>query len=353
MKRINFYFLFIICLLFSSLRLSGSPYSQDIRNFENDRWDSSIDLSNYIPILTRGKIVHAQDMRTYLEERGKIAKFSNEVLFVILESDNRFVAAVCKPKSEEQKSAAIAESIAYTLWEECFAPFTHLHAIPPTVVRQLPDGKWASIQYFVKTGNEEDLWRPDYRKTTFETCDTDAVNQISVFNTLFNDWDCHPGNYLATLNEGRVHLARIDNESIENKGRILKWGERPYIPVLFSEDPIAIPRIEIDLKPDLLLESFIELVESFGFEKFGSTRIYPYAVDEKNRSSLLVESGILWLRFHQNNPGAFPLPKPPYHPILLEALYELNEQSLNRIYAPLIECDPDRFSGRVADVLER
>jgi hypothetical protein len=205
-------------------------------NFRNVAWDEKKDFSAVLDCMINGTLIYTCGMREFLERKGKTARFNNEVHYGILKYENFYMAVAYKPKELSDVSAAYAEKVAYDIYERAIAPHTGNHFIPPTVIRIMSDGRVASYQFFVETEDQEDMWNPAFRETVFKTVSHEVVQEMAVFNTVFNDWDRHPGNYLATLRENRYHLASIDNESIENKGWLLQWGQRSYIPVFFTDD---------------------------------------------------------------------------------------------------------------------
>lgn len=324
-------------------------------NFKNPAWDEKKDLSAILDCMRKGDLIYTCEMRTFLERRHKTATFNNEVHYGILKQENFHVAVVYKPKEASDVSAAYAEKVAYDIYETVIAPHTGHHFIPPTVVRTMSDGRVASCQFFVETDDEEDMWNPAFREKVFKTLPHEVVQEIAVFVSVFNDWDRHPGNDLATWREDRFHLALIDNESIENRGWLPGWGERTYVPVFFTEDPRANIQKELHLSKEITLPDFKSLLADHGFKEVPRMRvIFNNLVNRGDGKRVcLISNNALLVCFHQGNEKAFPLPKGPYPQALIEIYRRLNKESLDACFQPLVKLDPERFSTRVSDILLR
>lgn len=323
--------------------------------FKNPAWDESKDYAATLECMEKGSLVYSCDMRDFLSLKGKKARFHNEVHYGILRYENSYVAIAYKPKKTSEISAAYAEKVAYDISEKLLAPFTGRHIVPPTIVRKMPDGRIASCQFFVETCNEEDMWNEEFRNQVFERASQDVIQEMSIYNAVFNNWDRHPGNYLATQRDGCFYLASIDNEAIENKGILLNWGERSYIPVFFTEDSRASKRKEIKFSKDITLSEFKVTLGDHGFKEVPRMKnIFNKLVARGDSSrSLVIDEGVAAIAYHQGNLTAFPLPTGPYSQNLIKAYSRLNKQSLDECYRPLVELDPDRFGNRVFDVLAR
>lgn len=323
--------------------------------FHNPAWNEKEDLSHFIEPMQEGKIIYTCPMREYLESKGKVAKFNNEVHYGIIQHNDLFIAVVLKPKFDNEASAAYAEKIAYDIYENVIAPNTHNHFIPVTVVRLFTDGRLASCQYFVETQNSEDMWNAEFRTQVFSHTDHKLIQELAVFNAVFNNWDRHPGNYLATFRDGSFHFASIDNESIENTGILIKWGQRAYIPLLFSEKEESQIEKEIFISNDLSLEQFTSLLLQYGFPfEREAKKIYNNLLQRgQNSRHCYISHGMFMIQFHEGNNEAFPLPKPPYPSYLVELYKNLTEETLLPYYQPLIKLDPERFRNRVSQVLQR
>ncbi|MGH7806911.1 MAG: hypothetical protein ACRENT_02360 [Thermodesulfobacteriota bacterium] len=304
--------------------------------------------------MQNGDLVYSLPMRTFLGGKNKTAQFNNEVHYGILKYKNSYVAVVYKPKEGSDISAAYAEKVAYDIYEKAIAPYTGNHVIPPTIVRAMPDGRVASCQFFVETGDQEDMWNSVFREAVF-TSTSESIQEMAVYNTIFNNWDNHPGNYLATWREGCFHLASIDNEAIENKGYLPEWGERNYVPVFFTNDDRASVQKELRLPKDITLADFNALLLEHGFKEVPRIKtIFNNLVDRGDSHRIcLIANGVFWVRFHQGNQEAFPSPKGPYSQILIETYRRLDRAILGECFRPLVELDPERFSTRVSDILAR
>lgn len=323
--------------------------------FKNPAWNEKKDFSVILSCMTYGKLVYTCEMREFLTRKNKTATFNNEVHYGILQHENSYVAIAYKPKEPSNISAAYAEKVAYDVYERTIATHTGNHFIPPTIVRTMPDGRVASCQFFVETADDEDMWNPITRETVFKSAPHDVVQELSVFNTVFNDWDRHPGNFLAPWREGCFHFASIDNESIENKGFLPVWGQRNYIPVFFTDDNRATAHKELHLPKDITLADFSSLLSENGFQEI--PRIKNIFNNLANRGDgnriCLIKSGALSVCFHQGNESAFPLPKAPYPDVLVETYRHLDRAILDECFHPLVALDPDRFGTRVSDILSR
>ncbi|MES2198731.1 MAG: hypothetical protein V4489_00990 [Chlamydiota bacterium] len=323
--------------------------------FKNPEWDESKDYKEALPCMEKGVLVYTCNMRDFLEKKGKKATFNNEVHYGILEYENSYIAVAYKPKKDSDITAAYAEKVAYDLYERLIAPHTGHHIVPPTIVREMPDGRLSSLHFFVETRDEEDMWNPDFRKTVFATASKDAVQETSIYNAVFNDWDRHPGNYLATQRNGHFYLASIDNESIENKGLLLKWGERSYIPVFFTGDIRAKPQKELKFPEDITLVDFTSILSEHGFQKVPTIKnVFNNLIarGDSNRS-LVIGNGIASIAYHQGNSAAFPLPQEPYNPLLIKIYSDLDKATLDECFHPLVQLDPDRFGKRTSEILAR
>ncbi|NNM42969.1 MAG: hypothetical protein HKM07_01325 [Chlamydiae bacterium] len=327
----------------------------DPRGFINPEWSERGDYSSVLPCMEKGELVYSCDMRTFLNERKKTARFNNEVHYGILHYQDTYVAVAYKPKTRDDVSAAYAEKVAYDIYERVIAPHTGNHFIPPTTVRTMPDGRVASCQFFVETKHNEDMWNPEFRESVFKNASHERVLEMSVFNAVFNSWDRHPGNYLATQREGVFYLASIDNEGVENKGFLRGWGERSYIPIAFSEDEHANIVKTLELPSDLTLESFSSALAEYGFLEVPRVKaVFNNVINRANGNRIcLISYGTLSVCFHNENPAAFPLPKPPYSQTLLEIYQNLNRTTIEDCFKPLIKLDPERFGTRVSDIFSR
>lgn len=67
----------------------------------------------------------------------------------------------------------------------------------------------------------------------------------------------------------------------------------------------------------------------------------------------LIRDGVLSVCYHQGNQSAFPLPKAPYSPVLVDTYRRLTKEVLDPCFQPLVQLDPQRFGTRVADILQR
>ncbi len=323
--------------------------------FINPPWDERGDYSAILTCLHQGELIYSYPMREFLERHHKTARFNNEVHYGILLHRGSHIAIVYKPKEGDEISAAYAEMVAYETYERTIAPYTGNHLIPPTVVRTMPDRRMASCQFFVETHDMEDMWDPIFRKEIFRDSPPELIEEMAVFNSVFNNWDRHPGNYLATRNKGRVHLTSIDNESIENKGWLQKWGERSYIPVAFTDNHAAQIEKILELQKTTTLEDFKTLLLKYGFKD--ERRIdfhFNNLMDRgaENDRACLIKNGCFAIRFHHGNPSAFPLPKGPYSQSLIDAYRHLNREILEECFRPLVALDP-RFGTRIDDILIR
>ncbi len=327
----------------------------DPTRFTNPQWSEREDYSSALPCMEKGEVIYSCDMNTFLEGREKTARFNNEVHYGILHYQGTYVAVVYKPKNEDDTSAAYAEKVAYDIYEKVIAPHTGNHFIPPTTVRTMPDGRIASCQFFVETKNHEDMWNPEFRESVFRNVSPERVQELSVFNAVFNNWDRHPGNYLATQREGKFYLASIDNEGVENKGFLRKWGERSYIPIAFSEDDLANTVKTLVLPSDISLESFSSTLAENGFLEVPRIKaVFNNVINRANGNrTCLINYGTLSVCFHNDNPSAFPLPKPPYSQVLLKIYQDLDRSIIEDCFRPLVELDPVRFGTRVSDIFFR
>lgn len=326
----------------------------DVQTFKNSPWDESKDHSHLIRSLQEGSLVYSCSMRDFLKAKNKTAIFNNEVQYGILEYQNSYIAVVYKPKDVSDAASAYAEKIAYDVYERTIAPYTGHHVIPPTVVRTMSDGKIASFQFFVETDDSEDMWNSDFRSHIFSAASKDLIQEMSVFNGVFNNWDRHPGNYLATEREGRIYLASIDNEGIENRAFLPRWGERSYIPSLFTEDPRSNVEKEIFLPSNITFVEFKDLLAEYGFKETPRMRnIYNNTVDRGGHPSISINKGALMIRYHQGNTGAFPLPKKGSNSTLLLAYAHMNKEVLDECFHPLVQLDPERFISRTSSILAR
>lgn len=322
---------------------------------QNPEWDESTDYSYIIDSLQNGNLVYSCPMRDFLVRKGKKDVFQNEVHYGILQYENSYVAVVYKPKVGEDVSAAWAEQVAYDVYRETIYPYTGRNVIPPTVVRTMPDGRVASFQFYVETDDREDMWDPGFRERVFSEVPEDLIQEMAVFNSIFNNWDRHPGNYLATKRGGHFYLASIDNESIENRGFLPKWRERSYIPSMFTDDPRAQIQKEVNL-PQVSQEEFGNFVAEYGFRRNGPgfMKVFRNAMERGGGATpLAVHNGALMIRYHDKNAGAFPLPRGEATETLYRAYAALDEATLDRIFRPLVELDPERFGSRVTDILQR
>lgn len=336
--------------------IPGISFSQDLHDFKNPLWNMSEKISHCTEWMEKGEIIYTYPMRDFLNDKHKVARFNNEVHYGIIQYQNNFVAVVLKPKDEDDKSAAIAEKVAYDIYEALISPYTGHHFIPPTIVRTFIDGRVASCQYFVETDDLEDMWNESYRTHVFQYTPHDIIQELAIFNAVFNDWDRHPGNYLGTFSTGIYQLANIDNESIENKGILAGWGQRNYIAILFTEDSKADIDQEFHLQQDISLEEFKSFLINHGFEEVPRmTSIYNnlFSRGRNEVHSYYIRQGILFIRYHHGNNAAYPLPKAPYPNLLIETYAKLNKQLLQQCLSPLIELNSDRFSHCISDILDR
>src|SRR5580700_10784378 len=217
----------------NAIPLSGSFVPE---TFKNPVWDPQEDFSFFLTCMEQGDLVYSCPMKEFLEGHNKVARFNNEVHYGILRYKQTDVAVVYKPKESCDASSAYAEAIAYDIYEKAIFPYTGHHFVPPTIVRNMQDERIASVQFFVETGRDEDMWNDGFREQVLNNLPHDTIQELAVFNAVFNDWDRHPGNFLANLRDGTFYLATIDNESIENRGILDQWGERAFIPTLFTKD---------------------------------------------------------------------------------------------------------------------
>jgi hypothetical protein len=199
------------------------------------------------------------------------------------------------------------------------------------------------------------MWNPAFRETVFKTAPHDVIQEMSVFNAVFNDWDRHPGNFLATYRDDRFHFASIDNESIENKGFLPVWGQRSYVPVFFTDDSRATTHKELQLPKDITLAEFSLLLSENGFQEIPRIKtIFNNLINRGDgHRTCLIKNGALSFRFHQGNESAFPLPKAPYSEVLVNTYRHLDRAILDECFQPLVALDPDRFGTRVSDILSR
>ena len=337
--------------------VSRVPFSTD-ETCTNPLWDERKDLSALLTPLREGQLIYSCPMREFLEKRNKIARYNNEVHYGILQHGNIRVAVVYKPKEEDHLSAAYAESLAYEVYEKWIAVYTGNHLIPPTVVRTMPDGRVASCQFFVETEDTEDMWNLLFREEIFKDASSEVMTEMAVYNSVFNNWDRHPGNYLATRREGRIHLASIDNESIENKGWLEKWGERSYVPIAFTEDAAAQIEKNLEIRETMTLEEFKGLLLEQGFKDvprvdFHYNNLMNRGKNDHGSPLLKIKDNCLAIRFHQGNPSAFPLPRGPYSQTLLDAYRHLDRTGLEEDFQSLTALDPKRFQSRASDILTR
>jgi hypothetical protein len=324
-------------------------------NFRNPLWDDRRDYSAVLECMQKGDLIYTCEMKVFLERKNKEAKFNNEVHYGILKHGNSYVAIAYKPKGPSDISSAHAEKVAYDVYEKAIAPHTGHHFVPPTIVRTMPDGRETCCQFFVETDDQEDMWKYEFRERVFAKASPEVVQEIALFNAVFNDWDCHPGNYLATQREGHLYFARIDNESIENKGWLLKWGDRSYIPAFFSDDARAQVQKEIHLAQDITLDGFKSIVLEHGFAEVPRIRVIFNNLCQRGEGNrvCLIRDGVLSVCYHQGNQSAFPLPKAPYSPVLVDTYRRLTKEVLDPCFQPLVQLDPKRFGTRVADILQR
>lgn len=321
---------------------------------KNPVWDECQDLSYVLESLNHGELIYTCPMREFLEQRNKQATFNNEVHYGILKYQDNFVAVALKPKAGDEISSIFAEKIAYDIYEALIAPHTGHHFIPPTTVRLFSDGRLASCQYFVETEDHEDMWKEEFRAAVFQHVPHEHVQEMALFNAIFNNWDRHPGNYMATFREGVFHLASIDNEAIENKSILTEWGKRSYIPILFTDDVRAQIDQEIYFDKECSLEDFKSLVASYGFTIVPRVKsIYNNLFQRGDQQrAIYISKGMLLIKYHEGNKAAFPLPQGPYSSKLIEVYRNINSEQLEDLFAPLINQDL-RFKERVNEVLMR
>jgi hypothetical protein len=112
---------------------------------------------------------------------------------------------------------------------------------------------------------------------------------------------------------------------------------------------------EFCLPIDITLEKFNSFLFEFGFKEVPRIKvIFNNLVNRAdNNRACFISDGTLSICFHQGNESAFPLPKKPYSPVLIETYRRLNRQILDDCFQPLVELNPQRFGTRVSDILLR
>lgn len=307
---------------------------------ENPPWEVKGNMEAMEAALNSGTFVEIMDIRKYLTQKDKTARFNGEVYIVLLDNG---IKAVFKPREGDAIAASYAEISAYQA-SKWLAQHTGRHLVPPTVLKT-HRGRTGSLQWFVES--KFDLWIEKDRTRAFAALSKDDIANGACFTHVFGQWDAHPGNHLISQDKmGQTILAMIDNEGIGNRQHSTDIKNRPFVRIAYAEVPEGDPIIKnLSSTPK---DELRNLWSTFKIKEKTVQFLSTLDVDY-----MIWENG-LWIRYHQNNPNAFPNYTDHYPKWLIEAYQQLNEVSIRQIFDDAIKAVPQRFNEWfLSDVLLR
>ncbi len=317
-----------------------TPFLKASDSKDQPQWNSSLDHMKIEQQLMKQPIVKLEDMRTYLENSGKIAHFSNQVYLATLASG---LLGVFKP--EKELKDAFAEVAAYKA-----SKYLGLHLVPPTVLKTFDDQK-GSLQFFAPS--KYDLFKKDDCEKATALLTKEQKSNGALFRFIFGQWDIHNGNHIIASDDAdtSAHLALIDNGAISNTTHT-RYSQHSYVRRFYRE-PLAsdeLERTEAEEFPfDRAFNIRFPITREIAQEKFKGFTITDDVLERWNqyggRKEFVIWEDSLWVKYYQED-TVVPNSTDYYSADTLENLKKLNILALEKIFSDAREASSKFCTNR-------
>lgn len=182
-------------------------------------WDDTLDFQYIEEQLITQPIIELKEMRNYLSEQGKKARYTKKVYLATLANG---LKAVFKPESELRFSYGEVAAYKASVW-------LGQRLVPPTVLKTY-QGKegilQGSLQFFVES--PFDLLKRRDNKLAFSLLSEKEKSDMYLFCFIFGQWDNHAGNQIIAYNNEKAKLALIDNAVVITWSKT-RYGQHSFI----------------------------------------------------------------------------------------------------------------------------
>lgn len=311
------------------------------------QWNDTFDFTHAEQQMKQASIVQMTNMRTYLEQQGKTARFVNEVHLAAL--SNGWLTAF-KPIKDDDLGDAIAEVSAYAASEKL-----GLHLVPPTVLKEY-EGRIGSAQFFVHS--PFDLLKPEENKTAFAMIPVERKAAMYLFYYIFGQWDTHAENSIIAYDQtsNKAYLALIDNTAIRNRLKV-RYGEHAFVKRMHQDDIKPYTGEPFPYDKPVILD--LPITANKASEKLDDFPIPQYLLNNwvsygMNKQACVVWSDALWVQFYRNSKEVPPNYTDFYPKEVMKQFKTLDLNMLHEIYNLGIQNKLDFCNDRYfADILAR